>query len=168
MRRLLEWNIVTNKEPKKVNTLSYIERLQKLIDYHTKQFPHKAANSFAQVELKDFEIETATEDEDTVWFDYKETTVTKPGRTKPEDIWVNELNIKYDKKTFEWTFDYYMNDLQMADDKGELFNNLLDHFVRYGFQVPVKGSKEYEELRESLGSIAEDFETYNNLWSEEK
>ncbi len=158
MRRLLEWKLT----PSQPSIISYEDRLQKLIDYHVKQFPHKAINSFAQVSLDSYDINLLREDTDYVWLEYIETTTTKPGRVKPADTWTTEVSIKYNKKTTEWTFKLTMNDMTMADDTGDSFNKLIDKFAKYGFQIPAKGTKEYDEIMESF--IAEDFKIYENLW----
>lgn len=166
MRRLLEFKLMPNKATTSTAS-TYKDKLQKLIDYHVAQYPYKTTTPYcATISLKDSEIELLNEDRDTVWLDYSEVRIYTPGRTKPTDETKMSINIKYNKQSTEWTFEVYFNDdLPLGEEKGKSFNDLINNFSKYLFQLPAKGTTEYKEITESFNSTIDDFEAYENLWS---
>jgi hypothetical protein len=166
MRRLLEWKAM----PSQPSTISYEDRLQKLLDYHIAQFPKKLtpANYIRNctMSLAEYSIDLLREDKDCVWLDYRETTTETPGRVKPTDTSEREVNVKYNKNTTEWSFEFTMNDMPMVDNNGKQFNNLIKEFSKVLFWLPDENTKEYKEITESVSnSTIDDFKAYENLWS---
>ncbi len=167
MRRLLEWKVI----PSQPSTISYEDRLQKLLDYHLAQFPKKLTprnlTPNRVISLDEYNIDVLREDKDYVWLDYRETTTDTPGRGKPTDTNNRELSVKYNKNTTEWSFEFSVNDLPLVDENGKQFNNLIKEFSKVLFWLPDENTEEYKEITESFSNstIIDEFKTYENLWS---
>ena len=166
MRRLLEWKAMQSQP----STISYEDKLQKLLDYHIVQFPKKFIprnlTPSRIISLDEYSIDVLREDKDYVWLDYRETTKDTFGIVKPTDHNEREVNVKYNKNTTEWSFEFTVNDMLLESKEGKEFNNLIKEFSKALFWLPAENTKEYKEITESVSnSTIDDFKTYENLWS---
>jgi hypothetical protein len=85
---------------------------------------------------------------------------------KPTDTSEREVNVKYNKNTTEWSFEFTMNDMLLESKEGKQFNNLIKEFSKALFWLPDENTKEYKEITESVSnSTVDDFKAYENLWS---
>jgi hypothetical protein len=156
MRRLLEW---VSAPPKAMSTSrSYKEKFEKLLDYHKKHRAHFVTRS---------EIKYIRDD----GFHYMDH-VKHAGEEFDHDVVVKITKIDPSMlpgKNEHWTISVFKDGNHVLDKSHygtgyeDLVNNLRDSLV-----IPPRGSSDYDNLIESINSFADDFQLYENLWTEEK
>lgn len=132
---------------------SYKEKLQKLLDYHlANDYNIKNKSSKGTIDL-------LSEDNDKALFKYRETWDDSLGDTH-ETI----TCASYFKKDSTWWILRFVDNKQTVSTDGSKFDELIRELNKYLTLPPLKSS-EYQNLLESLASIAEEFKIYENLWN---
>ena len=156
---LTEWldskgNKISLNNSSSVSTIStsYKDKFKKLLDYHIAHDYHIKRGSSQGT------IESLSEDNDKALFKFKE--VWEDGQSKKHE---HVIAAAYFKGDSTWWVLEFKDGKQTEDFVGDKFNELIKKLYRY-LTLPPTNSPEYQELLESINTIADDFKTYENLW----